>query len=217
MRITIKKNEIVFSGINKNFSLNTSASIAANMREAIKAYKDMLKGDEDVEVMLNVPAVIVPEELAKDEDTTALYNLSVSTPKDEEQMIINCPVPQLHVVALYAVSKDLNTVLEDNFKSHEFKHILIGNKEFNLQSKSLHAFFCENNIHIYYFKGSRLHYFNTLNADTTNDRMFYLLSVWKQFGLNQLKDTLELSGDIPEKEALTESLKEFIKKVTICE
>ena len=45
--------------------------------------------------------------------------------------------------------------------------------------------------------------------------MYFLLSVWKQLGLNPQSDELHLGGMMPEKEQLKERLLEFVKRVFV--
>lgn len=227
MTINITNTEIQFPSVGKAFSQNTTISVAANMREALKEIAD-INTDEAV-ITVNPPVIIVPEEQLKEEDATALYNLSI-TETDEELLVVQQPIEAIKTVALFAVSKDLNTVIEDHFKKYEFSHIGIQNladavptnenaakesvaKVLSLKNQLLSAFFCDGVMYAYAFKQGRLNFFNRYEASNAHDCAYMLLSVWKQLGYSQLKDELALSGEVLFMNDLKELLGEFIKKV----
>ncbi len=226
MEIIITNNEIQLPSIGKSFSQNTTISVAANMREALKEMTDI--ATDEVTVLLNSPVIIVPEEQLKDEDPAALYSLSI-TPIDEEIVIVQQPVEltsqvggDANLVALFAVSKDLNTVIEDHFKKYEFSHVVINElkpltiSHYQLasrQSRELTAFFFDNVMYAYAFKQGRLNFFNRYEATNAHDCAYMILGIWKQLGYSQLKDELHLSGEILFMDDLKELLGEFIKKI----
>ena len=128
----------------------------------------------------------------------------------------------MKVVALYAVSKDLNTVIADNFKEHEFLQVGVeamtaaspSKREMsNGSSKTLFAYFYDTTMYAYAFKQGRLNFFNSYAAANAQDCAYILLSVWKQLGYNQLKDELVLHGEVIEKKEMKTLLEEFIKGV----
>lgn len=227
MEIKITNTEIQFPSIEKSYSQNTTISVAANMREALKETADI--DSSEAVIIVNSPVVIVPEELLKDEDAATLYNQTI-TATDEEISVVQQPVKSLKVVALFAISKDLKTVVEDHFKKYEFKHVGINELEGNvptndnpakegvakilsLKNQSLIVFFNDNIMYAYAFKQNRLNFFNRYEATSAHDCAYILLSVWKQLGYSQLKDELVLTGESLIKNDLRELLEEFIKKV----
>ena len=48
----------------------------------------------------------------------------------------------------------------------------------------------------------------------TNDRLYYILCVWKQLGMAE-RDELHLTGELYDKEQLLPELKKFIRQVFI--
>lgn len=227
MEIIITNNEIQFPSIGKTFTQNTTISVAANMREALKEITDI--DADEVTVQLNSPVIIVPKEQLEDEDATTLYNLSV-TAVDEETIVVQQTVAALHTEALFSVSKDLKTVIEDHFKKYEFLHTgvlkLIADipseensaKEgmariLSLKNQLLTAFFHDDIMYAYAMKQGRLSFFNRYEATNAQDCAYMLLSIWKQLGYSQLKATILLSGEVSFMNDLKELLSEFIKNV----
>jgi hypothetical protein len=50
-------------------------------------------------------------------------------------------------------------------------------------------------------------------VNNTSNALYYLLSVWKQLGMNAERDELHLAGDMPDGEALMDEAKQFVKRV----
>ena len=227
MEIRITNNEIQFPSLDKAYSQNTTISVAANMREALKEIADM--DASEVVVTVNSPVIVVPEEQLKDEDANILYNVAV-VEMDEESIVLQQHIEELKTVALFAVSKDLNTVIEDHFKKYEFSHVgiqqLIADvpsvesvakegvaRVLSLKNQSLSVFFNDGFMYVYAFKKGRFNFFNRYEATNAHDCAYMILSIWKQLGYSQLKDQLLLSGEVPFMNDLKELLGEFIKKV----
>ena len=56
---------------------------------------------------------------------------------------------------------------------------------------------------------------NSFECMQTEDRIYYLLYVWKQLEFNQERDELHLTGTLSDKETLMNELKKFILQVFI--
>ena len=221
MEIYIRSNTISIPSLEISYAQNTTISVAANMREMMKAYADKIDNKEKAVVFVDTPALTVPEEQLSEENAKELYKFSI-TATDEDTIIVQKPVEGLKVVALYAVSKDLNTVIADNFKEHEFLQVGVeamtaaspSKREMsNGSSKTLFAYFYDTTMYAYAFKQGRLNFFNSYEAANAQDCAYILLSVWKQLGYNQLKDELVLHGEVIEKKEMKTLLEEFIKGV----
>lgn len=208
-----------------SFPMNTGVSVAANMREALKTTMRGEKTEaEQAEVFIDTPMVMVPEEQLQYEDAEALYRMTVTTTEEEGIVIMQKPIPELNVVAVYAVNRELKTVIEDNFSGYEFTQMALpclmkrmkdGTKGMALY-KTLWAYFNDKSMHIFAFDAmARLLFFNSFTAATPSDRAYLLLGVWKHLNLNQMKDKLRLMGDIPEKEALAAILHDFIQNYSL--
>ena len=70
-------------------------------------------------------------------------------------------------------------------------------------------------IDIYCFERGHLLLANSFECTHTEDRIYYLLYVWKQLEFNQERDELHLTGILPEKDVLMNELKKFILQVFI--
>jgi hypothetical protein len=56
--------------------------------------------------------------------------------------------------------------------------------------------------------------FNAFACRLTADRVYYLLYIWKQLGMDAEHDTLHLTGEIREREELLAELRKYVRQVT---
>lgn len=216
MEIRITKDEILFPTISKSYKQKVGVSVAANMREALKEFD---VDDDEVVVYIDTPVVLIPEKQFEDEDAEQLYKLSVTTSSSEEIVVNENHLSELDTVMLFSLSKDLLTVIEDNFRQFTFRHIaadfFLSEKCKECKEKKLYVFFYDKTMYAFAFKQGRLLFFNGYEASSAHDCAFLLLSVYKQLGYSQLKDKIELEGEVTFKEELKELLSDFVKNVSM--
>lgn len=215
MIIKITKDEFVFPTLGKEFKQAVGVSVAANMREALKEYD---ASADEVVVYVDTPVVLMLENQLEEENPEQLYKLTV-TNEGEEIVVLKNEFSEFNVSVLFSVSKDLMTVIEDNFQQFEIKHILTEKfgeaKVSDYKEKTLYAFFYDKTMYAYAFKQGRLAFFNEFEANEAQNCVFLLLSVYKQLNYSQLKDEIILEGDVAFKDELKDLLSEFVKNVTV--
>lgn len=215
MEIRITKDELIFPTLGKNYKQVVGVSVAANMREALKEYD--VKADEAV-VYLDTPLVLMPESQLEEEDYDQLYRISITPSSGEEIVVLKNELSELDVAFLFSVSKDLMTVIEDNFQQYSLRHAVADmfheEKLSGYKEKKLYAYFYDKKMYAYAFKQNRLLFFNEYEAGTPQDYAFLLLSVFKQLGYAQLKDEIVVCGELLFKEELLSLLSEFVKNVS---
>ncbi len=214
MEITITKDEIIFPSLSKTYKQAVGVSVAANMRDALK---ELGVKAEEVLMRVSTPSVILALEALEEEDAEKLYKMTVTT-TDEEIVVLNSVVQQMQIALLFCVSKDLMTVVEDNFQQYKVRHILaecfsIINPS-DCKDRILHAYFYDNMMYAYAFKHGRLLFYNEYEANSSQDCTFLLLSVFKRLGYNQLKDEIVLEGEVDIKDELKDLLSEFVKNIS---
>ena len=74
-------------------------------------------------------------------------------------------------------------------------------------SKKMYVSVRKDGIDIYCFERGHLLLANSFECTHTEDRIYYLLYVWKQLEFNQERDELHLTGILPEKDVLMSELK----------
>ena len=214
MEITITKDDIIFPSLTKTYKQAVGVSIAANMRDALKEFG--VKADEVV-VRVATPSVMLTLDALEEEDAEKLYKLTVTT-TEEEIVVMNNQVLQMQIALLFSVSKDLMTVVEDNFQQYEVRHVMAecfsSINPSDSKDRILHAYFYDKMMYVYAFKHGRLLFYNEYEAVSSQDCTFLLLSVYKQLGYNQLKDEIVLEGEVAFKDELKDLLTEFVKNIS---
>ena len=82
-------------------------------------------------------------------------------------------------------------------------------------SRKIYAHLRKDAVDIYGFERGRLLLANSFGCDTTADRIYYLLYIWKKLGFEQERDELHLTGTLSNKEQLLPELRKFIRQVFI--
>ncbi len=215
MEIRITRDEIIFPTIGKSYKQVVGVSVAANMREALKVHD--VKDDEAV-VYIATPVVLMPEAMTEEEDADQLYKLTITATSDEDIVVKQNVVMELETAFLFSLSKDLLTVLEDNFQECSFRHIAVDffqkEKMAEYKEQKLYASFYDKMMYAYAFKQGRLLFFNEYDITTSQDCAFLLLSVYKQLGYKQLKDEIVIQGEVMFKDELHTLLAEFVKNIS---
>lgn len=227
-RITLRfsRNTLSFSAIDKTTSgqlrfqpyiVKSGISMAANLREAFKE-DNMLQEEYDrAQVLPDSPVLLIPVEEFKEDSLEMLYNHAFL--KHEGELIKHIVLPELNVIAAFAVNKDLNVVLNDHFSDIRFIPTMLPvwnylhRRSFTGIHKKLYGYFHDQKLDIFSFDKNRFKFANVFDTPHSKDAVYFLLYVWKQLNLDTHHDELYIVGDIPEREKLVSMLKLYLQKV----
>lgn len=73
----------------------------------------------------------------------------------------------------------------------------------------------EDYMNVLCFERGRLNFFNNFRCNNNNDRVYFIMYVWKQFSYIQEKDELNISGSFSEKQEFISLIKDFILQTTV--
>ena len=126
-----------------------------------------------------------------------------------------------NVVVIFGIDKSTYTFLNEQYPEARFysqstpliEYFSIKSRLGN--SKKMYASVRKDAIDIYCFERGQLLLANSFECMQTEDRIYYLLYVWKQLEFNQERDELHLTGTLSDKETLMNELKKFILQVFI--
>lgn len=203
----------------ERYPLNSGIALAANMREALQTVA-MLKDEYNkVVVLTDSPVLTIPVSLFNEEEQVKLYQHAFT--QRELQLVTHAILPDLNAVAVFSVQKDLYQVLRDRFQQVNFQPLMSAvwhhmyQKSFTGQNQKLYGYFHDKKIEVFAFGQNRLKFQNVYNVSTTEDAVYFLLSAWKQLGLDAQSDELHLSGQMADKEELKTLLQKFLKRVFV--
>ena len=79
----------------------------------------------------------------------------------------------------------------------------------------MYVYIHDEEMTLYCFHEGRLLFVNSYPVNGVNDCQYYILNVWKQFGYDQLEDSLEIVDDGGMSELLSEKIQYFIKDTNL--
>ena len=201
------------------YPLNSSISVAANMREALQNVDMLREAYGRVLVMVDSPVLMIPvdlfdEELAEEQYFHAFTRQGMLT-------VRHTVLADLKSVAVFTVAKDLHTVLADRFGEVRYVAALtpvwshLNQRSYTGMHGKLYAYVHEKRIDVFSFAQNRFKFCNSYAVHSPQDAVYYMLAAWKQLGLEPDHDELFLMGDMADSDALKQELKRFIKRVYV--
>lgn len=198
------------------YTVKSGVSLSANLRQAFKESTLLQRGYKKVRVFIDTPVLIVPVEEFHEEELITLYQHAF-TGHDGDAILYRVQ-PNLNVVAVFPINKDLKLVVEDNFSDVRFTPVLqplwnfFHQRSFAGIHHKLYAYFHDKKVDVFCFEKNRFKFFNSFSTPHSKDALYFILYVWKQLGFDQHQDELHLIGNIPDKEWLLYNMKLYVRK-----
>ena len=202
------------------YTVKSTMSIAANLRQALKEADLPNDGEwKRAHVMLGTPVMLVPTEEFQREQASLLYQHTITGM--EGHTVISNVIPPLNAVAVYSIHKDLRTVIEDHFEDVKYNHLCIPvwnnlhRRSFTGQRRKLYGYFHGRQLEVFAFQQNRFRFFNSYQVPRMKDAVYFLMYVWKQLGMDQLKDELHLVGTIAYRDELLTELHQYVQNAFV--
>ena len=202
------------------YVVKAGIAMAVNLREAFKSDSLGVSRINHADVMLDTPQMLIPIEQFEEDDIKTFYDHAF--PAGQEQRIVRYNVlPDLKAVCLFAVNKDLNSVINDQFEHVQYIQAMtpvwrhLHQRSFTGHRSKLYGYFHGKQLDLFSFQMNRFKYCNSFEASRAHDALYFLLYVWKQLHLEAEHDELHIVGDIPEQAWLLQELKRYLQKAYI--
>ena len=198
----------------ERYPMNSAISLAANMREALRTQLILQDDYEHVLVLVDSPVLTIPVAMFREEERDQLYHYTFT--RHDQFMVMHAVLPDLNAVAVFAVQKDLRQVLADRFGHVSYQPLMSAvwrhmyQKSFTGQHAKLYCYYHDRKLEVFAFGPNRFKFQNTYAVTTPDDALYYVLSVWKQLGMDPQSDELHLAGTMPE---LKDRALTFVKRV----
>ena len=195
-------------------------SMAANLREAFKAKGLATQSPRRLQVLADLPSLLVPIEQFDEEDLDILFSHSFPVKLEKRRVLYNV-LPDLKAVCLFAINKDLYGVINDHFEDVQLIHAVspvwnyLHRRSFTGHRNKLYGYFHDKQLDIFSFQQNRFKFCNAFETSRANDSLYFLLYVWKQLNLQPEHDEMHLVGDIPEKDWLLDELRKYLQKAYV--
>ncbi len=201
----------------EDYPLNSSISMAANMREALRTVALLEEQFERVLVMVDTPTLMVPADIFVEGEGEQLYHHAFTG--QDQQPVMHTVLPDLNAVVLFSIQKDLRGVIDSQFSNVRYTAAVapvwrhLHQRSFTGQHQKLYAYFHDRRMEVFSFAQNRFKFCNSFAVNNPNDALYYVLGVWKQLALEPEHDELHLAGDIPDRDRLMEEAQRFVKRV----
>lgn len=199
------------------FPVNSSITMAANLREALRTSHILSGQYQRTTVMVDSPVLMVPIDFFHEEEKTELYFHAFT--KKEQHAIMHTVLPDLNSVALFCIDKDLLAVINDRMCQPSIVAAMtpvwhhLYHRSYTGTHQKLYGYFHNQHMEVFSYGINRFKFCNTYVVNNSSNALYYLLSVWKQLGLVPEHDELHLVGDLPDEEALLNEARQFVKRV----
>ena len=199
------------------YVVKSNMSMAANLREALKAADLQQIGIRKALVMIDTPMLLVPVELFEESKMVEMFYHAY--PQKQQEVVLYNVLPDLNAVAVFAINKDLKLVLDDNFADVKLMVAMtpvwkyLHRRSFTGARNKMYSYAHDQKLDIFSFHQNRFKFYNQFEASRPQDAQYFLLYIWKQLQLSAEHDELHLVGDISE-ELVTE-LRRYLKNVYV--
>lgn len=203
----------------EQYVTKSGVSMAANLREAFKTSPLLQRETPRAHVLVDSPSLLIPLEEYKEEDNETLFMHSF--PDTEGSMVASNVMPGLNCVVLFALNRDLKLVVEDHYQDVNFTCLMrpvwdyLHHRSFIGNRRKLYAYFHDNVLELFSYERNRFIFCNRYAARHTKDAVYFILFVWKQLALDQMRDELFLVGEIPDKDNLLTALRMYVSVVIV--
>ena len=202
------------------YVVKAGIAMAVNLREAFKDDRQNISEINCADVLLDTPQMLIPIEQFEEDDIKTLFNYTF--PAGQEQRVVRYNVlPDLKAVCLFAINKDLSSVINDQFEHVQYIQAMtpvwrhLHQRSFTGHRSKLYGYFHGKQLDLFSFQMNRFKYCNSFEASRAHDALYFLLYVWKQLHLEAEHDELHIVGDIPEQAWLIQELKRYLQKAYV--
>ncbi len=228
--IRIGKQRLSFSAFDETNSANpvlyetyiakVGVSMSANLREAFKTVQLLTSNIQQAQILVDAPFMLVPIEQFEENEIEELFNHVFPSELEKRAILFNV-LPNLNVVCVFAINKDIYNVITDRFEKVQFIQAStpvwhhLHKRSFTGHHNKLYGYFHEKQLDIFCFQQNRFKFCNTFEATQCQDSLYFLLNVWKQLRMEAEQDEIHIVGKIPEQDNLLQELKRYLCKVFI--
>ncbi len=201
-------------------AINPALSLTANLKQALTRYEFLSCSYKRVLVLsAGNRYTSLPAECYDPEEKEIIFYHN--HPHRDNEIVFGNVLKREQIVFLFGMEKSAYYLLLQQYPHARFYHpvfpltgwFAVKSKLGN--SRKMLAFIRNDSVDILCYERGRLLLANSFTCQHTEDRIYYLLYVWKQVRFDQQRDELHLAGILTEKEKLLTGLRRFIGEVFI--
>lgn len=201
------------------YSVNIAYSLTANVKEMLNSSEVFKHTYKRVYIMYDTTRVTpVPFELFEDDEMEDLFYSNF--PKVDNETVFCNILEKSNIVLLFGIDKHAYQLLNEQFPNAKYFATVSPLTEYfqkksKTNNKRLYAYLQKNGINVFAFDNGRPVLINSFSCEKFEDRIYYLLYIWKQLGFDAEIDELYMVGNIAEKDKLTDELKKYTRNVSL--
>lgn len=203
------------------YAVRPIVSMAANVKEAL-LHEPLLQADyRRVNVLITTPQFTTLPAVDFDRERVGdVYRLMF--PDHERGHVTYNVLRRSGIAIIFALDESVYQLLHDDYPQARFyasaatliehfsERSLIG------EHRQAYVYLHDAEMTVYFFDRGRMIFVNTYKVRGVNDCQYFLLSVWKTLGFDQLDDTLSvIDDDTPMSRQVADKLRYFIRSVTL--
>lgn len=192
-------------------------SASSNLREAFKSQQLSNTFDQAI-ILADVPTMLVPEDEFEASDADLLFNHTFTG--HERDIKCHTPLERLHAIALFAIEKDIQTVLSDHASRCTYLPVCLPvwehyGRQSSVTRQRLHGYFHDGKIDIFSTSANRFKFCNAFSATHSHDTLYFLLNTFTQLGLKSSRDEVVLLGSVPHQQWIADHLGKYVERVIV--
>jgi len=200
--------------------IDSSLSLTANLKRVFRELEFLTFTYKKVNIILTGKRyTVVPLEMFEDDQTELLFHHNHSK-RENEQIEYNI-LKKSNIVIIFSIDKSAISFLKEQFPEATFYSqasplIEVFSVKSRLgNSQKMYVSLRNEGVDVFAFERGHLLLANSFDCQHTEDKIFYLLYVWKQLEFNQERDELHLTGMMTDKDKLLKELRKYISQVFI--
>jgi len=208
----------------EHFQLSDSVALADQLSQELCRPDYFNRQIDQCFVLVCTPSTRVPIEEFHREEAAALYALTFSGQDLTHQRVAYNILPQLESAELYAIPASVEEAILQFYPTARFfasrailmERLLLLEEDQPTESRRLYVCSETEGYSLYAFEGRRLRFANTFQVASVADALYFILSIWKQLGMDQQKDCLRfIAPQSSRDESLRSQLSEYLMKIDV--
>jgi hypothetical protein len=202
------------------YPTNPGYSLTANLKEML-ARTDALQHEfRDTTILMDTPRfTTVPQALFEDEQMERVFYQNFA-PVHNEVVLCN-ELGQSEAVVVFGMDKHAYNWLTEHYPEARFFAAVspliehFARRSAQSEVRQLYVHLREQQLEALVFDHGQPQLINVFACSVNPDRVYYLLYIVQQLGLDAERDEIHLCGELREKETLTEELRRFVRTVSV--
>ncbi|MEG1544856.1 MAG: DUF3822 family protein [Tannerellaceae bacterium] len=163
---------------------------------------------------------LVPDAMFDEDQQESMQSFNFSAPQAH---CLSNPLKEEHARLLFGMDEEVYEFCSRSLANPRFVHsvtplLCLWKRQSSHQlSKKMYVVIHRKAMDVVCYAQGKLLFANSFEAEQSSDRLYYILHVWRQVGMNQLKDQLFLSGETVLRTGVEQTLQAYLQNIALIE